>query len=206
MVSAIALRPLARLARPVKALVRPFPRLNAAMWNAQYKLGIWDYLDVADGAQALMLVEEHAPDAKVLDLGCGTSANLPLAQARYRHYHGVDISATAVERARALGRPNTSFEVADVLSYDTSDRYDVILLREVLYYLPAEQIPTFLRRLPGLLERDGKIIIQIWDARERGELADAVRRCGIPVLLERPTTPNGTSGGVFIVLAPHLRA
>ena len=118
--------PYGMLAAPVKMLVRPFPRLNAALsaaiWNFQYKRDQWNYLDSESGRQPLSLVEEYVPDAKILDLGCGTSANLPLAPGRYRHYHGVDISAIAIERARALGRPDTSFETADILTYQTHER------------------------------------------------------------------------------------
>jgi hypothetical protein len=44
MVSASSLRPLKLVTRPVKAFTRAFPRLNAASWNFQYKLGIWDCL------------------------------------------------------------------------------------------------------------------------------------------------------------------
>lgn len=96
-------------------MLRPFPRLNGAAWNAQYKLGIWKHLDApGDGDQLLELVEEYTPNATILDLGCGTSPNLPLTASKYRHYHGVDISAMAVEQGRALRRPDTSFEAADI--------------------------------------------------------------------------------------------
>ena len=44
----------------VSPMMRPFPRLNAAVWNAQYRFGVWDYLDnPGDGAQILNLVEEY---------------------------------------------------------------------------------------------------------------------------------------------------
>lgn len=140
MVRASSLRPLTKLARPIKVLTRSFPKLDAVKWNTQYRLGIWKYLDplTKTGAEILIIVEKYAPRAKILDLSCGASANLPLDQDKFVHYHGVDISARAIEIGRSIERPNTSFEVANILTYDTDERYDAILLREVLYYFPAD--------------------------------------------------------------------
>lgn len=208
MIGATSLRIVSWLVSP---MMRPFPRLNAAVWNAQYRFGIWDYLDnPGDGAQILNLVEEYAPDAKILDLGCGTSANLPLIPGRYRHYHGVDISATAVEGGRALGRPDTSFETADIFTYKPSERYDAILLREVLCYFSTDKAGELLRRLAGFLEADGKIFVQVWQGERSlhttpNQFADIVRNCGLAVLAERARrTEDGSPGGVFIVLAVSL--
>jgi SAM-dependent methyltransferase len=204
MANAQSLAPFARLAAPVKALARRFPRLNATMWNVQYRLGMWTYLDSfgANGAEALMLVEKYAPNARILDLGCGTSANMPLNPDRYRHYHGVDVSAMAIAKGRALGRPNTSFEVADIFTYDTSERYDAILLREVLYYFAPEKIGALLRRLAGLLEPGGKIFTQM-SHDQLAEFAEPVRTCGLRVIEERAKMlKGGGPEGIFIVLAP----
>jgi SAM-dependent methyltransferase len=199
MVSTASLRPLSWLAKPIKAMVRPFPKVNAAMWNVQYRLGMWRYLDSSpDGVQALMLIEEYAPNASILDLGCGTSANLPLDRGTYRRYHGVDISTAAVDRGRALGRPNTSFETAEILSYDTGERYDAILLREVLYYFAVDRVAPLMRRLSEFLEPGGKIFVSLWAEYADSEVADVVRNCGLSVIDERKWKDG--AGGTFIVL------
>jgi trans-aconitate methyltransferase len=112
----------------VSGVLRPYPRLNAAMWNVQYKLGIWDYLSNGPDGDILRLVEQHSPHATILDLGCGASANLPLIPGTFERYHGVDISESAIREARALQRPGTSFEVADISTYQPGERYDAILL------------------------------------------------------------------------------
>jgi SAM-dependent methyltransferase len=189
------------LAAPLKVLTRRSPKLNAAVWSAQYRLGMWKYLDddVSTGSEILALVAEYAENPTILDLGCGTSANVPLIPGRYRHYHGVDVSATAVREGEALGRPNSSFEVADILTYSTSERYDAILLREVLYYFPPEQVVGLLRRLAGFLEPDGRIFIQMFESAGYDEI---VRVSGLPVLTFRTdTSEDGSTGGALIVLA-----
>jgi SAM-dependent methyltransferase len=200
MVSAAALRPLSWLSKPVKAAVRPFPKLNAALWNTQYRLGMWNYLDAgSDGPQALAVIQEFSPNPKILDLGCGTSVNLPLLPGGYRLYHGVDISATAISRGRALGRPNTSFEVADILRYRTAERYNAILLREVIYYFALDEVAGLLDRLVDFLEPGGKIYVSLWTEYAHAPVADIVRNCGLAVVHERSW--DAGTGGVFIVLA-----
>jgi SAM-dependent methyltransferase len=194
---------LLKLSAPIEALLRPFRRLNAIAWNIQYKWGAWDYLDsFADGVELLKLVAEYMANPVILDLGCGTSANLPLTQGAYRHYHGVDISTNAISKARALGRPYTSFEAADILTYEAIEKYDAILLREVLYYFTPEQTSELLRNLTGMLRPDGKIFIQFCPD-GASNYAEVVRDCGLPIVEERDRRPdhNGTPG-LFIVLEP----
>jgi SAM-dependent methyltransferase len=201
MVSATSLRPLSRLAVPVKASMRRFPRLNAAVWNVQYRLGMWNYIDAGSGAQLMTLLEKYTVRPEILDLGCGRSINIGLNAGNYRHYHGVDISMNAIATARRLARPDTSFEVADILGYETGRRYDAILLREVLYYLPAEKIPEFLRRIAGFLEPAGKIFIQFWDTSACAQSADIVRNSGLRVLEEQVSGADGGPQSIIMVLA-----
>ena len=177
MVSVFSLGPLYGVFAPIR-LTRKISRLNAASWDLQYRLGFWDYLDGERAGQGLLqIMQKYVPQASILDLGCGASANLPLLPGTYRHYHGVDISEKAIERARALGRVDTSYETADILSYVPKEAYDAILLSEVLGHLPQAKISGFLRRLSGFLTSDGVILVQIRarrdesgpDRRDRGQ-------------------------------------
>ncbi|MEE6262374.1 class I SAM-dependent methyltransferase [Plantactinospora sonchi] len=196
-------RTLARLTSfPVRVLIRPHRRLHAALWNVQYALGLWRYLDdMSDGAMPLSLIETWARQPTILDLGCGTSANLPLAGGRYRHYHGVDLSQRAIEAARALGRPDTSFEVADIRSYRTGRRYDAILLREVIYYLSPAESAALLGRLPTMLTDRGRIVVQIYDVARADAFVRVIRECGLPLVAELPVRLDDGPAGAFFVLA-----
>lgn len=163
-VGELLFRVAARLAkRPLEIFVRGNPRLNSMLWDVSYSLGVWRRLDRTDGPALPALAELIPSDARILDLGCGTSKNVPLEHSRYGHYHGVDISRQAIARARALNRPNTSFEVADILTYHTDDRYDAIFLREVLYYFPVGTVADLLRRCAGMLRPGGIIFVQLYD-------------------------------------------
>ncbi len=202
MTSAYALRIVGQLAAPARAMMRRHARLSALIWNAQYRLGLWDYLDAAaDGALTWSLIERYAPSPRILDLGCGTSANLPLPPGRYQRYHGVDISAAAIARARALGRPRTTFEVADIAGYQPAGRYDAILLREVLYYLDCTTVAEFLPGLARFLRADGKIFAEVWGGYAAGDLAGIIRNCGLQVVAERDKPAHGAPPGKIFVLA-----
>lgn len=187
LVSTSSFRFLSSVAAPVKALARSSPRLNAALWDVQYKLGLWDYLDGGDvaGRELAEVIEKCTPQASILDLGCGTSANLPLEPGTYRHYHGVDISAKAIKRARTLRRAHATYETADILTYAPRETYDAILLREVIYYLPLGQVSGFLARLSGFLAPGGIILIQVWEGERTPGLIAAIQRSALPVVQEK---------------------
>jgi SAM-dependent methyltransferase len=187
LVSASSFRFLNLVAAPVKALARSSPRLNAALWDIQYKLGLWDYLDAGTdaGRELAEVIGQYAPQASILDLGCGTSANLPLEPGTYRRYHGVDISAKAIKRARMLRRPHATYETADILTYAPQETYNAILLREVIYYLPPAQVSGFLARLSGFLAPGGVIVIQVWAGERSPGLIAAIEGSALPVVLEK---------------------
>jgi trans-aconitate methyltransferase len=135
-------------------------------------------------------MQKYVPQASILDLGCGASANLPLVPGTYRHYHGVDISEKAIKRARALGRIDTSYEKADILTYVPRQAYDAILLSEVLGHLPEAKISGFLRRLSGFLTPGGVILVQIWAGGMNPGLTAAIEGSGLPMVQETNAEPD----------------
>jgi 2-polyprenyl-3-methyl-5-hydroxy-6-metoxy-1,4-benzoquinol methylase len=193
---------------PVRVITRAFPRLNAASWDLQYKLGLWDHLDLTQstGFELFQMIEEYAPMASILDLGCGTTANLPFTPGRFRHYHGVDISEKAIGRARQLGRTSATYETADILTYVPQEAYDVILLREVIYYLPLAKVGQLLRRLSAFLTPNGVILIQIWAGAKNSGLLGAMKASALPVTLEKTLGPGPGHPTVYLLGKPENRA
>ena len=78
----------------------------------------------------LMAVADDLEPGTALDLGCGAGQNsLWLAQ-RGWSVQGVDIASGAVERARAAAErlgSAASFERADITTWHTSDRFDLVV-------------------------------------------------------------------------------
>jgi trans-aconitate methyltransferase len=182
-------------------MTRSSPRLNAAMWDVQYEVGLWDHLDdgKAAGRELAEMVAQYASRGSILDLGCGTSANLPLKKGTYRSYHGVDISAKAIKRAGTLRRPHATYETADILTYAPSESYDAILLREVIYYLPPGQVSDFLTRLSGFLEPGGVILIQVWEGERSTSLTAAIEGSALPVTLEKTLDDDPGHATVYLL-------
>ena len=200
------LLPFSVAAKPAKNLISRFPVLNAAVWDIQYRLGLWDELDSGNGAQVIALLEKHSSRPRILDLGCGKGINLHLRAGQFRHYHGVDISTNSIRAARRHARPDMTFEAADILRYDTPEHYDAILLREVLYYLPQPKIGEFLRRTARFLEPGGKLFIQFWDTSACGEYIDIVTGAGLPVLEQQVNQNSAGPESVLVVLGPPAQA
>ncbi|UXY26650.1 class I SAM-dependent methyltransferase [Streptomyces sp. HUAS TT20] len=97
--------------------------------------------------------------ADVLDLGCGTGSLSLLAAERGHRVTGVDLSVPMVERARAkLAGRDAVFLVGDAAAPPVGQqRYDVVLVRHVLWTLPDPA--RVLRHWRGLLRAGGRLVL-----------------------------------------------
>ncbi|MEV0180782.1 class I SAM-dependent methyltransferase [Streptomyces sp. NPDC050625] len=97
--------------------------------------------------------------ADVLDLGCGTGSLSLLAAERGHRVTGVDLSAPMVRRARAkLAGRDAVFLVGDAAAPPVGEqRYDVVLVRHVLWTLPDPA--RVLRHWRGLLRPGGRLVL-----------------------------------------------
>ncbi|MCF3129982.1 class I SAM-dependent methyltransferase [Streptomyces olivochromogenes] len=106
-------------------------------------------------------LEEWLPTrpADVLDLGCGTGSLSLLAAERGHRVTGVDLSPAMVERARAkLAGRDAAFLVGDATAPPVGEqRYDVVLVRHVLWTLPDPA--RVLRHWRGLLRPGGRLVL-----------------------------------------------
>ncbi|MEU4690067.1 class I SAM-dependent methyltransferase [Actinoplanes sp. NPDC023714] len=168
------------------------------LWDSEYAAGRWDFLDTSQDDLPNTLITKFADGGRILDLGCGTTQNLHLEAGGYALYHGVDISPDAIARARALGRPDSAYDVADVVSYPITGRYDLILLREVIYYLPLRAAARLVRRCGDSLTDGGVVAVIIWNTEMYGRTAAAARRCGLPIVDEFVHAP----GAVTLLFGP----
>jgi len=110
----------------------------------------------------------------VLDIGCGTGQTTRQAAhtARAGSALGVDVSASAIERARELARAqqlrNVAFEVADAqLRRFPQERFDVAISRfgTMFFGDPAAAFANIRRALRPA----GRLVMMVWQAQERNE-------------------------------------
>ena len=119
--------------------------------------------------------------ARLLDLGCGqglvgawleaancihaagewpTALHSPPLLARYR---GIELMPTEVRRARRALGPGIEIAEGDLLALPWPAA-DLILLLDVLHYLPPDRQLAVLRRARQHLPADGRLLLRIGDA------------------------------------------
>jgi uncharacterized protein (DUF2062 family)/SAM-dependent methyltransferase len=118
---------------------------------------------------AALLATEHLGSGTVVDLGCGYGITLSFAAFGdgSRRLVGCDLDAHRIAVARqALSALNADLSVADVRSFDLPPA-GLILILDVLQYLPADEQLGLLKRCCAALVPEGRLIIRVHD-RERG--------------------------------------
>ncbi len=103
----------------------------------------------------------HAPQkAEVLDLLCGPGYILGNIQKQRSDLIclGLDLESEYIEYAKN-NYPNVSFEVADVIKWESNYKYDVILCTAGVHHLPYEYQEEFIEKIAQLSSDDGFVII-----------------------------------------------
>jgi SAM-dependent methyltransferase len=147
----------------------------AERWEAQYRGGHWELMRGLDelsryGTIAAYLRRLHA-GGRVLDVGCGEG--ILREHLGPGPYTGIDVSAVAVERARAAADDRAEFHAADAEEWSPADpgtRFDAIVFNECVYYFtrPVDTV----RRYRQWLAPGGTVVVSTFRSRR----ADGVRR------------------------------
>lgn len=141
--------------------IEPYQRLAA------YYDDLMDYIDYdiwVDDIQEL--VKPYDPGKEWLDISCGTGSMALILAQRGLQMTAVDLSKHMVEIARkkaAAADLSIEFDVGDMIAYDPSRQYDVIInLHDGLNYLlePAH-IEAFLKNTYKLLRSDGILLFDV---------------------------------------------
>jgi SAM-dependent methyltransferase len=114
-------------------------------------------------------VERVSPDEHVIDLGCGNGAvSYDMASKAGCKVVGVDLVDSNIRQAREkYAHPNVAYILGDVLKDLPEEKYDVVVLSNVLEHLPDRALflrnvadktgaKRFLIRVP-LFERDWRV-------------------------------------------------
>jgi SAM-dependent methyltransferase len=126
----------------------------------------------------------NTPDPRILDVGCGTGANLKMLAA-YGQAEGVDISPQAVDFCRERGLDSVALGAAEHLPHD-DDSFDLVTALDVIEHLDDDV--AGLREMRRVLRRDGRILIFVpafmflWGVQD--DVSNHRRRYTLPGLLE----------------------
>lgn len=125
---------LLRLLKPPEHLLA-----DQGQWDREYSTGGWEWLKGDDERVHNYIIAAYCtrfgPDAAILDVGCGEGVlHDLLARDGYRQYVGVDLSRTAIERMASRADSRTQFLVANGETLALQDRFDIVVINEVMYY------------------------------------------------------------------------
>lgn len=143
-------------------------------WEQEYAQGGWNWLNGISEAPHNYVIASYTrhlkPDAAILDVGCGAGVlHAILRRDGYRRYVGIDLSPTAIKTASSFVDARTQFLIADAGTFHSEERFDVIILNEVLYCFPDSG--AVLDKLARLLREDGIFIVSMSRAGLRDALA-----------------------------------
>lgn len=104
-------------------------------------------------------------DASILDVGCGSGRVLAFLEARgYRQLEGFDRDREAVAIARARVAAPVALE-RDWPHFfaNRHSAFDLIVLKDVLYYIPLDQVVDHLRIVREALKPRGRVIVEVFN-------------------------------------------
>lgn len=105
------------------------------------------------------IVGDFAPSGAVLEVACGTGMWTQALAGAADTVTALDAAPETIAIARERVRAdNVTFEVADVFSWATTARFDVIFFSAWLSHVPAERFGEFWRILRGLLAEGGRAL------------------------------------------------
>jgi demethylmenaquinone methyltransferase/2-methoxy-6-polyprenyl-1,4-benzoquinol methylase len=114
---------------------------------------------VAARARIARLVAEMQPTGTVLEIACGTGLWTEALAGVAETVTALDVAPEAVAIARDRVRsPHVRFEVADVFSWTTATRFDVIFFSAWLSHVPTSHFEQFWQALRGLLGEGGRVL------------------------------------------------
>ena len=132
--------------------------------------------------------ELNNPNPKILDVGCGTGANLKML-ATYGQAEGVDISSQAVDFCRERGLNSVKLGAIEHLPYET-DSFELVTALDVIEHLDDDV--AGLREIRRVMRRDGRLLLFVpafmflWGVQD--DVSNHRRRYTLPGLLKAVKT------------------
>jgi|Laugrespbdmm15sd_2_1035082.scaffolds.fasta_scaffold00626_9 trans-aconitate 2-methyltransferase len=145
------------------------------------------------------------PNSKILEIGCGvgTFTYFIASQITTGKILAVDISPKSIEIAKEIykNKPNMEFMVSDMSDFERPEKFDIVVLPDVLEHIPIEQHKNLFAKIAKHIHENSAVLINIpdpraleWIIRNRPELLQVIDQPLHTNLL----VDNFYSNGLFI--------
>lgn len=149
----------ARMARSVRRLLRLD---RERRWNTEFAAGKWSWLHNLDELAHHGVLSSYIaflkPQARVLDVGCGTGTLYEQLRGCYSAYIGIDFEEP-VRQATPKADSRSQFIAADMNEFTPVDQFDVIAFNESIFYLV--DLLEGLKRYERFLAPDGVFVVSM---------------------------------------------
>jgi 2-polyprenyl-6-hydroxyphenyl methylase/3-demethylubiquinone-9 3-methyltransferase len=140
-----------------------------------------------------------------LDVGCGEGILLErLGSNAYSRFVGVDISETAIARARKKCFDRSFFTQADAADYVTDETFDAIIFNEVLYYFPDPV--AMAHKYRAWLKPDGLMITSLYARSDRARAIGRLLRKNFRTVDEVEITSHGERWIIDVFLPSYAQS
>lgn len=132
----------------------------------------WNFESSPYEQERLMLLLQEVkgcPHDSILEVGCAEGVFTSMLSTLSSRVVGIDVSPTAVARARERC-PDHTFFATSLESFESDEKFDLVICAETLYYI--EDVPKAIRKLSSLGRRCIVSYIQRESNRLDGDIKD----------------------------------
>lgn len=133
------------------------PKIDKEDIANRVKILDWGFDYLACKYYAIKTIESYKPNS-ILEVGCGDGSIIGSLNPLIKRKVGVDLSERAISFAKAF-HPEVDFICDDVKNVE--ERFDAILLIEVLEHIPNNKVDSFINEVFKKLNKGGVIYISV---------------------------------------------
>lgn len=126
------------------------------LWVQKYSLGPTR----REVKKIVLPLLEKNKELKILDIGCGTGQLIKEISDKYKmvNYLGIDVAENMIDIAKKNNKgKNIKFKISSIETFDTVDRYDIIICTHAFPYFPNKE--DMIKKIAGLCNKKGQVII-----------------------------------------------
>lgn len=126
------------------------------LWVQKYSLGPTR----REVKKIVLPLLEKNKELKILDIGCGTGQLIKEISDKYKmvNYLGIDVAENMIDIAKKNNKgKNIKFKISSIETFDTVDRYDIIICTHAFPYFPDKE--GMIKKIAGLCNKKGQVII-----------------------------------------------